>query len=144
VKEIWWNHKDLNGDFPIDRILTFTYYPDGNVNSITEQRRVATSEPWQVSVKTFEQYDKGINVDDFSLIHDGIHDHLFLLQGFRLQKNNPGKEIFLVNGVELYRVDYTYIYNNDQTPVQKNGDFVYTGGPDAGKHFATNSTYTYY
>jgi hypothetical protein len=83
-------------------------------------------------------------VDDFSLIHDGIHDHLFLLQGFRLQKNNPKKEIFSVDGSGLYTDDYTYVYNSDGTPSTKTGDFLYTGGPDAGKRFVTNSIYSYY
>jgi hypothetical protein len=144
VKEIWWDHKNQNGDFPIDRILTFSYYPDGNVRSIREQRRSNVSSPWVLYTKTFEQYDKQINVDDFSLIHDGIHDHLFLLQGFRLQKNNPAKEIFLVDGVEYYTVNYTYVYNNDHTPSTKTGDLLYKSGPDAGKNIVINSVYTYY
>jgi hypothetical protein len=145
LKEIWWNRKDENGDFPVDRMMTFFYAGD-NVTSIREQRRAASNEglPWHIFVRTFEQYDQGLNVDDFMLLHDGIHDHLFLSPDFRLQKNNPGKETFLVDGIELYTVNYTYIYNSDYTPSIKKGDFRYTGGPDANKSFETKAFYSYY
>jgi hypothetical protein len=93
----------------------------------------------------FENYDNKINVDDFSLIHDGIHDHLFLLQGFRLQRNNPGKVTFTGGpGLVSYKVDYTYIYNSDNTPSQQNGDLVFTAGSQTGQKFKTNTFYTYY
>ena len=144
IKEIEWDHKAGNIDFFIDRTLTFTFYPDGNVKTIIDHRLPFSGSPEQTNITMFEQYDEKINVDDFSLVHDGIHDHLFLLQGFRLQKNNPGKETFSVNGVSLYTVDYTYAYNTDNTPSRKTGAFVYTSGPDTGKKFETNSIYTYY
>src|SRR5215217_7511767 len=131
IKEIEWDHKEANIGFLIDRTLTFTFYPDGNVKTITDHRPLRTGVPEHTYITTFDQYDDKINVDDFSLIHDGIHDHLFLLQGFRLQKNNPKKEIFSADGVNLYTNDYTYVYNNDNTPSTKTGDFVYTSGPDA-------------
>lgn len=144
IKEIEWDHKEGNVGFLIDRTLNFTFYADGNVKTITERRPATTGTPEYVSIKTLEQYDDKTNVDDFSLIHDGIHDHLFLLQGFRLQKNNPKKETLSVNGVDLYTVDYTYTYNIDKTPSVKAGDFVYLSGPDAGRRFQTNSFYSYY
>jgi hypothetical protein len=144
IKEIVWDHKEGNVGFLIDRTLSFTFYPDGNVKTITDHRPPATGIPDYTSVKTFEQYDDKNNVDDFSLIHDGIHDHLFLLQGFRLQKNNPKKEMLSVNGTDLYSVDYTYTYNNDKTPSNKAGDFLYLSGAQSGQRFQTNSFYSYY
>ena len=143
VKEINWD-REIGNTFSIDRTLAFTFYRDGNVQTITDHRPSLDGVPEHTYVTTFEQYDKKINVDDFSLIHDGIHDHLFLLQGFRLQKNNPKKEIFTVDGSGLYTDDYTYVYNGDGTPSTKTGDFLYIGGPDAGKRFVTNSIYSYY
>jgi len=145
VKEIEWDHKEGSAGFLIDRTLTFTYHPDGNVKTITEHRPAQSGSPELTSIRQFEQYDNKINVEDFSLIHDGIHDHLFLLQGFRLQKNNPGKETFSAGaGLTAYTVNYTYTYNSDQTPSSKTGDLLFTDGSDAGKRFRTNAAYTYY
>jgi hypothetical protein len=144
IKKIEWDHKQSNGSFFIDRTLSFSFYPDGNVKTITDHRPPIDNVPNYISVKTFEQYDDKINVDDFSLVHDGIHDHLFLLQGFRLQKNNPRKEMLLVNDTRLYTIDYTYTYNNDDTPANKAGNFVYLSGQYEGQRFKTNSFYTYY
>jgi hypothetical protein len=144
IKEIEWDHKQSDGTFVIDRTLSFSFYPDGNVKTITDHRPPVAGVPDYISVKTFEQYDDKINVDDFSLVHDGIHDHLFLLQGFRLQKNNPKKEMLSVNDSNLYTIDYTYTYNNDNTPSNKAGDFLYLSGQYQGQRFHTNSFYTYY
>jgi hypothetical protein len=144
IKEIEWDRKQTDGSFFIDRTLSFSFYPDGNVKTITDHRPPTPGVDDYISIKTFEQYDDKINVDDFSLVHDGIHDHLFLLQGFRVQKNNPKKELLSVNGVNLYTIDYTYTYNNDNTPSNKAGDFLYLSGQFAGQRFRTNSFYTYY
>ena len=144
IKEIEWNRKEGDVGFLIDRTLSFTFYADGNVKTITEHRPAMTGVPEYTSVKTFEQYDDKINVDDFSLIHDEFHDHLFLPQGFRLQKNNPKKEMLSVNGTDLYTINYTYTYNSDNTPSNKAGDFLYLSGQYAGQRFQTNSFYTYY
>jgi hypothetical protein len=144
IKEIKWDHKQSDGSFFIDRTLSFSFYSDGNVKTITEHRPPTPGVPDYISVKTFEQYDDKINVDDFSLVHDGIHDHLFLLQGFRLQKNNPKKEMLSVNDVNLYTIDYIYTYHNDNTPSNKAGDFLYLSGQYKGQKFQTNSFYTYY
>ena len=145
VAKIEWDHKEGDVGFLIDRTLTFTYLPDGNVKTINEHRPAHEGSPEYTSLTQFAQYDKKINVDDFSLIHDGIHDHLFLLQGFRLQKNNPGKETFSAGpGQTAYTVNYTYTYNSDNTPSSKLGDLLFTGGGDAGKKFQTHAAYTYY
>ena len=144
IKEIEWDQKVGDVGYIIDRTLSFTFFADGNVQTITEHRPPVNGSTDYVSVNTFDQYDDKINVDDFSLVHDGIHDRLFLLHGFRLQKNNPKKEKLLVNGTDLYTIDYTYTYNSDNTPSHKAGDFLYLGGQYAGQRFQTNSFYTYY
>lgn len=144
IKEIDWDHKVSDGSFIKDRTLKFTFYSNGNVETIAENRPSLGGVPEYNSLMSFELYDDKINVDDFSLIHLTYHDHLFLPQGFRLQKNNPGRERLSVNGTDLYTVDYTYTYNNDNTPSVKAGDLLYLSGSDAGKSFQTNSFYTYY
>lgn len=144
IKEIEWDRRVDGVGYIIDRTMSFTFYADGNVKTVTDHRPPVDGADDYISVKTFEQYDDNINVDDFSLIHDGIHDHLFLPQGFRLQKNNPKKEMLSVNGADYYTIDYTYTYNNDNTPSDKAGDFLYLGGQYAGQHFAINTFYSYY
>lgn len=145
VKEIDWDHKEGNVGYLIDRTLKFTYHPDGNVKIITEHRPPISGSPEFTSTLEFDQYDDKINVDDFSLIHDTFHDHLFLLQGFRLQKNNPLKEVFSAGpGQTAYKIDYTYTYKNDKTPLLKAGDLIYTDGSDSGKRFQISTAYSYY
>jgi hypothetical protein len=145
VKEIEWDHKGGDGGFLIDRTLTFTYHPDGNVKTISEHRPANAGLPEYNATTQLEQYDDKINVEDFSLLHDGIHDHLFLPQGFHLQKNNPGKETFSAGvGLTAYTVDYAYTYKTDSTPLSKTGNLLFTAGSDSGKRFQTNSFYTYY
>jgi hypothetical protein len=145
VKNIEWDHKEGDVGFLIDRSATFTYHPDGNVKTITDRRPAHEGSPETIITDQFEQYDDKVNVDDFSLIHDTYHDHLFLLQGFRLQKNNPTKEIFSAGPGNLaYTVDYTYTYNSDKSPAVKTGNLFYTGGSDVGKRFTTNTYYSYY
>ena len=145
VKGIEWYHREEDGTFMIDRTLTFSYYHDGNVETIREYRSDSTGFPEFTSTRRFEQYDDKINVEDFSLIHDGIHNHFFILQGFRLQRNNPGKESFSGGVVPIaYTIDYSYSYNSNNTPSTKTGDVLFTAGPDAGKRFQTNAEYTYY
>lgn len=144
IKEIDWATRAADSIFVIDRTVTFTFYPDSNVKTLVDHRSAFNGSPEETLTTLFEQYDSNVNVDDFSLLHDQFHDHLFLLQCFRLQKNNPGKETFTVNDSMLYTNEFTYVYNADNTPSNKKGDFLYISGPDAGKRFETNSYYTYY
>jgi len=143
VKEIEWDRKEGNIGFLIDRTLSFSYFADGNAKQITEHRPAINGQPETTYMTQFDQYDDKINVDDFSLLHDGIHDHLFLLSGVRIQKNNPRKEVRTGDGVN-YTVNYTYTYTNDNAPLTKKGDLLFTNGSDAGKSFQTTSNYTYY
>ena len=144
VSKIEWDHQDV-ASYLVDRTVTFTYYADGNVKTLADHRPAHNGSAETTINQQFEGYDDKINVDDFSLIHDGIHDHLFLLQGFRLQRNNPAKEIFSAGaGNTAYTVNNTYTYNSNGTPATKTGALLFTDGSDAGKTFQTSTTYTYY
>jgi len=93
-------------------------------------------------ITRFEQYDDKVNVDDFNLLHNDFFDDLLLLPGIRLQKNNPGRET--LTAFESYTVNYTYTYNDKKAPLTRSGDLLYTTGPNAGKRFQDNTSYSYY
>jgi hypothetical protein len=143
LKEVEWDHKEGVAGFIIDRTLSLVYFPDGNVKAISEHRPGIDGQAEATYVTQFDQYDNKNNVDDFMLLHDAFHDHLFLLPGVRIQKNNPRKEIRTGDGVN-YIADYTYTYNNDSAPLTKTGDVLFTQGSGTGQRFQTNTTYTYY
>lgn len=133
------------GGLIIDKTMALAYYPDGNLETITEHRPpIDGLQDDATAVTRFEQYDTGTNVDGFSLIHNDFFDHLVLLPGVQLQKNNPRRETRTGDGL-TYAVDYTYGYDTDGTrPLTKRGDLVITSGTDAGTHVPTGTTYTYY
>ncbi len=93
-------------------------------------------------VSRFEQYDDKVNTDAFWLIHD-TNDHLFLLPGVQLQKNNPRK-LIRTGGGNDYTIDYTYTYNDRNAPLTKTGDAIFTSGPNAGQRWQANAAYNYY
>ena len=133
------------GGLIIDKTMAFTYYADGNLETVTEHRpAIDQLQDESTVVARFEGYDSGINVDGFSLIHDDFFDHLVLLPGVVLQKNNPRRETQTGNGLN-YTVDYTYQYDTDgKRPLTKRGDLLITNGTDAGLRVQTSSTFTYY
>src|SRR5215208_5660263 len=66
----------VTGGFSIDKTMMFSYYPDGNLLELTEHRPAIDGLQGETTVKDrFEQYDNGINVDGFGLIHDDFFDH---------------------------------------------------------------------
>jgi hypothetical protein len=137
--------KRVTGGFIIDKVMTFSYYVDGNLFELKEHRPAI--EGIQTETNTtdrFEQYNNSIiNVDGFSLIHNDFFDQLVLLPGVQLQKGNPGREVFTGDG-DNFTVDYTYTFDGLDRPRLKIGDFTYVTGPHAGEHFPTLSQFSYY
>ena len=81
------------GDFVTNKIMTFSYYADGNLKEITDHRPAVDGQPETTLNTRFEEYDDKINVDDFGILHNDFFDDFWLLPGITLQKNNPRKEI---------------------------------------------------
>lgn len=133
------------GGLIIDKTTALTYYADGNLETITERRPAIDGlQDAATAVTRFEEYDAGSNVDGFSLLHDDFFDHLVLLPGVQLQKNNPRRETRTGDGV-TYGVTYTYGYDTDgKRPLTKVGDLLITGGTDVGTRVQTSSVFTYY
>jgi hypothetical protein len=136
----------VEGGFIIDKTISLSYWPDGNLRELTEHRpKLDGLQEETNGVVAFEQYDTGLNVDGFGLIHDDFFDHFVLLPGVQLQKNNPGRETRTGDGL-TYSVDYTYEYDGAGRPVTKRGDLLITGGPgeDVGRRIQIGSAFTYY
>ena len=136
--------KAVVGGFIIDKTISLTYWPDGNLKTLAEHRpKIDGFQDETNGVVTFDQYDSGINVDGFGLIHDDFFDHFVLLPGVVLQKTNPRRETRTGDGL-TYVVDYTYAYDGAGRPVTKTGDLVITGGGQVGTRVQTRSAFTYY
>lgn len=121
----------VSGGFIIDKTMTFTYYADGNLEQIAEHRPAVDSVQTEATnVARFEQYDNRINVDSFQLIHGDYLDHLVLLPGVQLQKNNAAREISTAYGLN-YVAEYSYTYDERNRPVTKAGTvtITYDGNP---------------
>ncbi|MBC7890117.1 MAG: hypothetical protein H7Z13_19750 [Ferruginibacter sp.] len=130
-------------DFITEKTMTFLYHTDGNLSELSDHRHQINGQVGYTSVDRFEQYDNKINVDGFTLIHNEFFEHLVLLPGVQLQKNNPGKLARTGNGFN-YKIDYTYTYNDKNLPLTKKGEAIITTGPGAGSGFQTNAAFSYY
>jgi hypothetical protein len=134
---------NINSDFVTDKVMTFSYYPDGNLLELSQHRFAVAGQNDVTYSDKYEQYDNKINTDGFQLIHDDFFDHLVLLPGVQLQKNNPGK-VTHTGDVDNFKVEYSYTYNDKNLPVSRVDDFTILTGNDAGRVFQSGATYSYY
>lgn len=136
--------RNLATGFTTDRVISLSYYPDGNLLELTDHHPfIEGRQPDLTTVDRFEQYDAGINVDAFDLLHYEFFDHLVLLPGVELQKGNPARVNRTGDGTN-YRVDFTYTYDAQGRPLRRDGDLVYLTGSDAGRRFQIQSLFSYY
>jgi hypothetical protein len=135
--------RKLAGEFVTEKELTMTYYPDDNLKDLTYHYLPVNGHPEGTYTDHFSNYDDKVNVDGFDLLHNEFFDHVVLLPGVRLQKNNPRMES-RSGGGENFTVTYSYTYNNNNYPLTKNGELDITTGPLAGQHFQTSSFFSYY
>src|SRR5947207_6553782 len=137
-----WSDRRVVGGLIIDKTMSMTYDAAGNLQDLTEHRpAIAGLQDEETGVVHFEQYDSGINVDGFGLIHDDFFDHLVLLPGVQLQKTNPGKETITGDGTNV-TVDYTYTYDEKNRPLTKSGDALFLNGQNAGQRFQISSVFS--
>jgi hypothetical protein len=134
----------ITGGFIIDKTMSFTYYPDGNLLELTEHRPAIDGLQTEVTtVDRFERYDDKINVDAFGLIHDDFFDHLVLLPPVQLQKGNPAHVTHTGDG-DNFTVEYTYTYDGQNRPLSTSGDLEFLTGQNAGQHFQLSTVFSYY
>jgi len=129
--------------FVQEKTVTMTYYDDGNLKDITHHYLPYNGQPEIQYTIHYDHYDNKVNVDAFNLLHSEFFDHLFLLPGVQLQKNNPGTETLTGDG-NNYTVNYTYTYSEKNAPLTRTGDLVFLTGNQTGEHFSLGTTYSYY
>ena len=135
--------RNLAAGFTLEKTMSFSYYADGNVEEIVDHRPALNGQPASTTVDRFEQYDDGVNVDAFGLIHNDFFDHVVLLPDVQLQQGNPARETF-TGGSEDYRFDFTYTYDALNRPLTKGGTATILSGPDAGRTIPLHTAFTYY
>jgi hypothetical protein len=134
----------VTGGFVIDKTLSFSYDSDGNLLELTDHRPAIDGVQAATTVTDrFEQYDAGINVDAFALIHNDFFDHFVLLPAVQLQKSNP-RRVTRTGDADNYTVDYGYTYDGLNRPRTAIGDLTFTTGSNAGRHFQVGSVFSYY
>ena len=132
----------IGGTFRAEKRLSFEYDPAGNLEELTDERLPVGGLTASTVVDHFEGYDKGTNVDGFSLIHTESADHLILLPGVRFQLGNPARVTRSGSGLN-YHIDYTYTYDDKGRPLTKHGDVTVLGGANDGQRFQTSAAFSY-
>jgi hypothetical protein len=130
--------------FVVDKTMTMAYGADGNLSDLTEHLPAIDGvQPDATFTDHFENYDNGMNVDSFELLHQEFFDHLILLPRVQLQKNNPRRITHTGDG-DHYVVEYTYGFDAQNRPVNKAGILTFTSGTQTGQQFEVGATYSYY
>lgn len=134
----------VTGGFIIDKTMTMYYDGAGNLRELITHRPAIDGEQTEVTTfDQFEDYDTGINVDGFSLLHDDFFDHLIVLPGVQLQKTNP-RHVSHFGGGMNFVVDYSYSYDAHNRPIARIGNLTVTSGDQAGRSFGLSAQYSYY
>jgi hypothetical protein len=134
----------VEGGFIIEKTMTFTYDASGNLTELRIHRPAVDGiQPETNTIDRYENYDTGINVEGFSLIHDEFFDELILLPGVRFQVNNPRRETRTGDGT-TYVVDWTYTYDGKNRPTAKTGQLMLTNGTQTGATFQLTGAFSYY
>jgi hypothetical protein len=134
----------VTGGFVIDKTMTMYYDGAGNLRDlITHRPAVEALQAESSTFDQFEDYDAGINVDGFSVIHDEFFDQLILLPGVQLQQTNPRHALHLGSGISFV-VDYSYVYDEHNRPTSRTGNLTVTGGDQTGQAFVLSALFSYY
>jgi hypothetical protein len=143
LMKVYWEVLD-NGAFSSEQMLVFTYHPDGNLKTMENTTFTVGPLTEGSFIETYDNYDDKVNAGGFDLLLPLPQNHLILLPDYKLQLNNPRHVVRTGTGTVDYNLDYQYTYDDKGRPVSRTGDLVFTTGNQAGQHFTTNSTYSWY
>ncbi len=142
LQEIEWDISDGSTGFLIEQTLTYSYYPDGNIMEVVTHNYPVAPQTESIYTDRFEDYDDHVNADGFSLANNSTHEPI-LLPGTKIQLNNPRRVIHTGDGIN-FEINFTYTYDGKGRPAIKTGDLKFNNGVNAGRHFETRSTFSYY
>lgn len=128
-------------DSLLERKVLLQYNDKGNLSRKEGYELNNHNELLLSHIIQYDDYDNGINVDDFYLLKD-FFDHLLFLPQVKLQINNP-KLVTIKSDQADFRIDYTYTYSN-QLPVSKSGRMEQVRGENPGQVFEFINQFTYY
>jgi hypothetical protein len=138
-----WELKADIGGFVADRTVHFSYDANGNLLEKREQQfAIEGRQAAALYIDRFDDYDDKINTADFMLLHKN-NEHLILLPGVVLQRNNPLSEIRSGSSVN-YKIRYQYTYNSNRTISQRKGQVQILTGTGAGQEFESVTSFSYY
>lgn len=136
--------RSAEGGFIVDKEMTLSYYPDGNLRELAVHRpAIAGFQDEQRYADLYEEYDTTVNVDGFALLHEDFFDHLVLLPEVQLQRGNPHRVTRTGDGLNFVS-DYTFSFDGEGRPLERTGQVTVTNGPTAGQQFQSGATFTYY
>ncbi len=142
LQQMDWDVADDNVGFYLEQTMTFSYYADGNVMEIVTHNYPVGPQAEATYTDRFENYDDHANADGFALLHTTPHE-LVLIPGLKFQVNNPRRNIHTGDGIN-FEINYSYTYDSKGRPTVKTGDVKFTNGTNAGQHFQSQSTFSYY
>jgi hypothetical protein len=128
--------------FSEHRIVTISYYSDGNAKRITDHRPAFPGQLPVTLITDYLDYDDKINVDDYTVIHDGFNEHLVVLPPGMIQKNNPRREVRSGSGIH-FEITNHFTYNARNEPLLRLGTVRITSNPP-GQEFQIRREYAYY
>ncbi len=124
--------------------MSFVYGADGNVSDVTEHHPAIADEQDETTVVDhYADYDSGVNVDGFDLLHSEFFDQLVILPQVQLQRSNA-RTVTRTGDGQTYRVQYAFTYDAHNRPVSKAGVITLMSGANAGQVVQTTTTFSYY
>ena len=137
--------RKLGSGMVVEKTSTFSYNPDGNLFELSEHRPSIPfiGQPEITYTDRYVHYDNKVNADAFRLLNPEFFEHMLLLPGIQLQKNNPGKQTRTGDGVN-YEIVYTYTYDANDLPLTKTGEGIFLTGSSTGQQFQVNASFSYY
>ncbi len=142
LENMEWERKSGPG-FAADINISFSYHADNNLRQRIYRRTGLQPGPGAAElIDTYSDYDSRPCGTGFTLLHEPSNP-MVLLPASTLSLNNPRKLVRTGTG-QHYEIVYSYQYNAQKLPIERNGVMTYLTGPEAGNSFNLKAFFSYY